>query len=99
MKKYILGTLSFLCLSMSLSAQIFDDADDELVEEGFEHETSFFKSSKNYLDELSSNPGVIGISDEDPDPAPIDDYIPYLLVGAIGIVVFNRNKILVKVKH
>lgn len=54
---------------------------------------SFFEPTGNTL---TSGPGVDGGGTGDPDPeptAPIDDYIPMLLVAGIGVIYIYRKKI------
>lgn len=56
----------------------------------------FFEAINNDEPTASLNtPGTDGgVGEEDPDPAaPIDDYLPLLIIGGVAMAYFNRKKI------
>ncbi len=75
--KYTLIVVAGLLYTVNVSAQ--------------ESKTSFFESSA----ETAASPGTGGGgSDEvDVDPAPINDYLPLLLVGGLAVAFYNRKKL------
>lgn len=38
------------------------------------------------------NPGGGGVDDDDPVPVPIDDYLPLLVMTAVGIIIYKTQK-------
>lgn len=55
-----------------------------------------FQNSENPVDVSSADAQNLGPGgppgDDDPPPVPIDDYIPVLLTGAIGIIFYETYK-------
>lgn len=49
------------------------------------------ENDANYNSTQNRGPGGPP-GDDDPDPVPIDDYIPVLLVGAFGIIIYRAYK-------
>ncbi|WP_334124641.1 hypothetical protein [Empedobacter brevis] len=59
-----------------------------------ENKISFFESN-NQNESSAARPGVGGTDVSDPDPLPIDDYLPLLVIGA-GLVALRFRKQLLK---
>lgn len=61
-----------------------------------EHEYQSVKGSSAADDAPAGGPGTDqpggGLEGEDPEPVPIDDYLPLLMMAAIGIVFYTIQK-------
>ena len=88
MKKLLLLFLFFVgCLVYS------NPQDNPFLESEKNPEMSITTDKINSTKETNTGPGD-PTNDPDDPPAPIDDYLPLLLITAIGIIVYNarRNK-------
>lgn len=55
------------------------------------------KSNSNYEETTSAAEAANGgpgnpPGDDDPEPVPIDDYLPFLMITALGIIIYNTHK-------
>lgn len=75
--KYTLIVIAALIYTSNLTAQ--------------KSEISFFENPA----ETAASPGTGGggTDEEDVDPAPINDYLPLLLVGGLAVAFYNRKKL------
>lgn len=58
----------------------------------------FYDTEDNYKKgvEVANSPGDGGLGGDDPEPAPIDDYLPLLVVAALGMAVWYARRPQVK---
>ena len=55
------------------------------------------KSNNSYEETHEAKESALGDpgnppGDDDPEPVPIDDYLPFLMITAVGIIVFITHK-------
>ena len=81
----------------STQAQIFS-LEDQVNNTEVDYEDNLFDSNSENFMPGGGNPVDIDDNDpEDPDPSPINDYVPFLLIGAAGLAVYYRKQILAKI--
>lgn len=58
----------------------------------------FYDTEDNYKKgvEEANSPGDGGLGGDDPEPAPIDDYLPVLVVAALGMAMWYARRPQVK---
>ena len=88
MKKFIqhISVMVALAAVTSSQAQIFS-LEDQVNHTEVDYESSLFEAD-NSNSNADTNPGglddLFGENPNDGDPAPINDYVPFLLIGAAG---------------
>lgn len=93
-KNFALAYLFFSVLSMAQFKDNVFDSDQSKVEQRTHDaelaqasdRNTFEEGAENNNDGTTSRPGNPG------DPAPIDDYIPYLMGGAVILIAYSQRK-------
>ena len=86
MKKYIYVLIIFISFSVTAQTQtnVFDDTAEMAEREEY---TDAYSDLPEKEPEIAYGPGNPG-----EDPVPIDDYIPLLLIAAMGLIVYNTYR-------